>query len=194
MSLGAIVVSFLYEKFLSEMQNPEIYDFPIEIAEYDSSRFTLEEQSVLLNKTIILWNSIESHFHILDDRIHYHKDDEAAELFFKCVGHFYAFYYNKQIHLFSDILLDCRRESLEQRWTEPLIQMYSKYYLMRQNLISHIRYLYNINPRLVGCTENDSKPDSDTDLRDPNFQKTKVIPKRTFLDYLYYGIWKFLNF
>lgn len=185
MSVGEIIVSMLYKSF-----NSQKIDFPYEVLEYDSSKFNMQEQSILLKKTMIAWNDIELQFHLIDNRIRYDKDDRAADAFYHYLGHYYAAYYNMQIRLFNSILLDCRRESMETRWTDSLIRMNSSYYLMRHTLIAHIRYLYDINPRLIGMQGKEIA--EDTLLEDPGFQKKEELPLHSITDHMIFALWKLI--
>lgn len=185
MSVGAIIVSMLYKSF-----NPQEIDLPYEILEYESSKFSMQDQSILLKKTMIAWNDIELHFHLIDNKIRYTKDHDAANAFYHYLGHYYATYYNMQIRLFNSILLDCRKESMETKWTDSLIHMYSSYYLMRHTLVAHIKYLCEINPRLIGLQGKEITVD--TLLEDPGFQKKEELPMHSPMDYLLFTLWKLI--
>lgn len=148
MACGSIIVTHLYEKLQIEK-----LDVPHELLEVNQKTIEGMDDRTLLNKCILLWNGIESYYGFYNHSIHYEKDDHASATFYKVAGKYYATYYNYLMNHFNDKLTSCRKESSEYNWTVNLIRIYSEYYLMRQNLLSHIRYLYKINPRLIGMVE-----------------------------------------
>lgn len=188
MGCGSIIVSHLHERI-----QLETLDIPHELLTIDQKTIEEMDDRTFLNKCILLWNGLESYYGFYNRSIHYEKDDHAAEMFYRITGKYYAVYYNHLMDRFNKKLSTCRKESSEYTWSINLIQIYSEYYLMRQNLMCHIRYLYKINPRLIGMTEGASI-DIETKLIDPGeFHEAKKPTWKRFLDMGVYYLWVISN-
>lgn len=188
MSMGSIIVSILYDQFLAnEVETLQIPNLP------SSDTHTLEEEKSFLTRTLLLWNEIELFFHVGDGKIRYDIDDRAAETFCILLQGYYVNLFNVQVERMNEKLKVCRKEASEYLWNDDLILQYSTYYLMRQNLLSHIRYLQEINPKLLGVKSN--RLDSIDKLEYTDLQRKE--PKSSFFRKcqcgLVYGLWKLMT-
>lgn len=188
MSMGSIIVSILYDQFLAnEVETLQIPNLP------SSDTYTLEEEKSFLNRTLLLWNEIELFFHVGDGKIQYDRDDRAAETFCILLQGYYINLFNVQVERMNEKLKTCRKEASEYRWNDNLILQYSTYYLMRQNLLSHIRYLQEINPKLLGVKSDRLDPIDKLEYTDVKREEPKSSFFRKCQYGLVYGLWKLIT-
>ena len=188
MSMGSIIVSILYDQFLAnEVETLQIPNLP------SSDTYTLEEEKSFLERTLLLSNKIELFFHVGDGQILYDRDDRAAETFCILLQGYYVDLFNVQVERMNEKLKVCRKEASEYRWNDNLILQYSTYYLMRQNLIFHIRYLQEINPKLLGVQSNQVDPTDKLEYTDLQRKEPKSSFFRKFQYGLVYGLWKLMT-
>lgn len=188
MACGSIIVSHLYEKLQIDK-----LDIPHEILDIDQDHLEEMDDHTLLNQCILLWNGLETYFGFYNRSIHYEKDNTAAEMYFQVAGKYYVCFYNHLMNRFNKRLNACRKESSEYTWSVNLIQIYSEYYLMRQNLMSHIRYLYKINPKIIGL-EKGMSITIDTKLVEPKeYHPVEKSKFNKILDIGIYFLWYMSN-
>lgn len=183
MSWGSIIVSTLYQKFkedcVGKIQYPNL---PLD----NEEELSLVEISKIGDQTLRMWSYIEEYFHVYDNMIHYDKDDDASMQFRILLQEYYVQPFNVLNSFMNQKLMDCRKEASLCRWTSALVHIYSDYYLMRQNLIQHIRYLQRINHLMIGCK---SVPVG-------NLDELKLIPihytvkEGNFYDKIVFFLWR----
>ncbi len=188
MSMSSIIVSILYDQFIAnEVENLQVPQLP------SSNSYSLEEENSFLQRTLLLWNQIEEYFHVGDEKIRYDLDDRAAETFCILLQRYYVNLFNFQVERMNEKLKACRKEASEHRWNDNLILQYSTYYLMRQNLISHIRYLQEINPKLLGVKSDRLNPIDKLEYTDLQRKEPKSSFFRKCQYGLVYGLWKLMT-
>lgn len=187
MSWGSIIVTILNEKMdTSKFIIPEVPDFD------ENHPFSIAEVKTLSQEILLLWDKLEKYYHIQDELIRYDKDRDASLEYWCCTAQYYTKPFFRIVRIIDKKLQECRMEASINKWSSNNIHLFSDLYMIRYNIVGHLRYLRTIHPLLI----NFSISDSLNSYCDPKYDGA-MIPAKNYqysagpvTRYLAYIIWK----